>query len=68
MRYKTVSVLTTKNADERAETMRILDNTGCSYLVRDVLNGKTEITIIEKAAPEKQIGRASCRERVSSPV
>lgn len=53
MRYKTVSVLTTKNADERAETMRILDNTGCSYLVQDVLNGKTEITIIEKAAPEK---------------
>lgn len=53
MRYKTVSVLTTKNADERAETMRILDNTGCSYLVQDLLNGKTEITIIEKAAPDK---------------
>ena len=53
MGYKTVSVLTTKNADERAETMRILDNTGCSYLVQDLLNGKTEITIIEKAAPDK---------------
>lgn len=53
MRYKTVSVLTTKNADERADTMRILDNTGCSYLVQDLINGKTEITIIEKAAPEK---------------
>lgn len=53
MRYKTVSVLTTKNADERVDTMRILDNTGCSYLVQDLINGKTEITIIEKAAPEK---------------
>ena len=53
MRYKTVSVLTAKNADERAETMKLLDNTGCSYLVHDLLNGKTEITIIEKAAPDK---------------